>query len=348
VTAAIKSQGPAVKAHSARNGQGHAAAEVDPDGLQPAGLPAPAPGPRRHCLDLDDYSAEEIRQVLDTADAMKEILARPVKKAPGLRGRMVVNCFYEASTRTRVSFEVAAKNLSADVVNFSAGGSSVEKGESLIDTARTLVALGANVIVIRHSMAGAPHVVARNAGAAVINAGDGRHAHPSQALLDLYTIRERLGGLAGLRVAIVGDVLHSRVARSNIHGLTRMGAEVILCGPATLLPVNLQLAGMRFEHDLDAILPQADVVMPLRIQKERAEGGLIPSLREYRQRYGVTTERLRRMRPGALIMHPGPMNPGVEIDPEVATSPQSVIESQVSNGVAIRMALLYLLAGVAV
>jgi len=300
---------------------------------------------RRHCLDLDDYSADEITSVLDTAEAMQEILARPVKKAPGMRGKMVVNCFYESSTRTRVSFEVAAKNLSADVVNFSAGGSSVEKGESLIDTAKTLVALGANVIVIRHSMAGAPHVVARNTGAAVINAGDGRHAHPSQALLDLYTMRARIGRLEGLKVAIVGDVLHSRVARSNVHGLTRMGAEVILCGPATLLPVKLQLPGMRFEHDLDAILGEVDVVMPLRIQKERAEGGLIPSLREYRARWGVTTDRMARMRPDALCKPPGPMNPGVEIDPEVALAPRSVIESQVTNGVAIRMALLYLLAG---
>jgi len=305
----------------------------------------PATQPRKHCLDLNDYSAEDIQQVLDTAEAMQEVLARPVKKAPGLRGKMVVNCFYESSTRTRVSFEVAAKNLSADVVNFSAGGSSVEKGESLIDTAKTLVALGANVIIIRHSMAGAAHVVARNAGAAVINAGDGRHAHPSQALLDLYTMRARIGRLRGLKVAIVGDVLHSRVARSNVHGLTRMGAEVVLCGPATLLPVNLQLPGMRFEHNLDAIIGDMDVVMPLRIQKERAEGGLIPSLREYRANWGITAQRVARMRGDALIMHPGPMNPGVEIDPEVAVSPRSVIESQVANGVAIRMALLYLLAG---
>jgi len=315
-----------------------------------AGVRLPAPPTdgqqqRRYCFDLDDYSAEEIEQILATAEVMQEVLARPIKKAPGLRGKMVVNCFYESSTRTRVSFEVAARNLSADVVNFSAGGSSVEKGESLIDTAKTLVALGANVIVIRHSMAGAPQVVARNANAAVINAGDGRHAHPSQALLDLYTIRARTGGLAGLRVAIVGDVLHSRVARSNVHGLTRMGAEVILCGPATLLPVNLEVEGLRFEHDLDAIVEDVDVVMPLRIQKERAEGGLIPSLREYRQRWGITTQRLARMRGDTLIMHPGPMNPGVEIDPEVALSPQSVIESQVANGVAIRMALLYSLAG---
>lgn len=298
---------------------------------------------RRHCLDLDDYSVDEIKGLLSTADAMHEILARPVRKAPALNGRMVVNCFYEASTRTRVSFEVAAKNLSADVVNVTAGGSSVEKGESLIDTAKTLVALGADIIVIRHPMAGAAHVVARSTNAAVINAGDGRHAHPTQALLDLYTMQKRAGRLAGLRVAIVGDVLHSRVARSNIHGLTTMGAEVVLCGPATLLPVNLQMPGLRFEHNLDAIFGELDVVMPLRIQKERAEGGLIPSLREYRERWGITAERLTQMRPDALIMHPGPMNPGIEIDPEVAVAPQSVIESQVTNGVAIRMALLFTL-----
>ncbi|MBV8087596.1 MAG: aspartate carbamoyltransferase catalytic subunit [Chloroflexi bacterium] len=311
--------------------------------IEAAGPLQAAAGTRRHCLDLDDYSADEIKGILSTADAMQEILARPVRKAPALNGRMVVNCFYEASTRTRVSFEVAAKSLSADVVNITAGGSSVEKGESLIDTAKTLVALGADIIVIRHPMAGAPHVVARNANAAVINAGDGRHAHPTQALLDLYTMHSRIGRLAGLRVAIIGDVLHSRVARSNVHGLTRMGAQVILCGPATLLPANLQMEGLRFEHDLDAVIHEVDVVMPLRIQKERAEGGLIPSLREYRERWGITAERLSRMRRDALIMHPGPMNPGIEIDPEVAVAPASVIESQVTNGVAIRMALLYTL-----
>ncbi|MDE3078058.1 MAG: aspartate carbamoyltransferase catalytic subunit, partial [Chloroflexota bacterium] len=255
---------------------------------------------RRHCLDLSDYSRQEIEQVLETTEAMREILNRPIKRTPALRGKTVVNCFYEASTRTRVSFEVAAKNLSADVVNFSAGGSSVEKGESLIDTARTLVALGADVLVVRHPMAGAPHVVARNADVRVINAGDGRHAHPTQAMLDLYTMRGKLGQLEGKAIAIVGDVLHSRVARSNIHGLVRMGAEVIVCGPATLLPGRLEVNGLSFEHSLDALLPHVDVVMPLRIQKERALAGLIPSLREYRARYGMTAERLRRLKPGAL------------------------------------------------
>ncbi len=303
------------------------------------------PVPRRHCLDLDDYSRLEIEQVLETSSAMREILDRPIKRTPALRGKTVVNCFYEASTRTRVSFEVAAKNLSADVVNFSSGGSSVEKGESLIDTARTLVALGADVMVMRHPMAGAPHVVAQNAGVSVVNAGDGRHAHPTQALLDLYTLKQALGQLDGKTVAIVGDVTHSRVARSNIHGLTRMGARVILCGPATLLPAYLRVEGLSTEHNLDSIIPEVDAVMPLRIQKERATAGLIPSLREYRVRYGMTVERLEHMKAGAIIMHPGPMNEGVEIDPEVARSDRSVIETQVANGVAVRMAVLYLLAG---
>ncbi|MGH2470565.1 MAG: aspartate carbamoyltransferase catalytic subunit [Chloroflexota bacterium] len=296
-------------------------------------------------MDLDDYSRAEIEQVLDTSTAMQEILARPIKRTPALRGKTVVNCFYEPSTRTRVSFEIAAKNLSADVVTFSAGGSSVEKGESLIDTARTLVALGADLLVVRHHLAGAPYLVARSAGAHVVNAGDGSHAHPTQALLDLYTLHHRLGDLFGKTIAIVGDVLHSRVARSNVHGLTRLGAQVVLCGPATLLPHCPMPPGVTVEHDLDRLLPHLDAVMPLRIQKERASAGLIPSLREYRAEYGITLERLERLPAGALVMHPGPMNEGVEIDPEVARSARSAIEEQVSNGVAVRMAVLYLLAG---
>ncbi|MGH2363248.1 MAG: aspartate carbamoyltransferase catalytic subunit [Chloroflexota bacterium] len=296
-------------------------------------------------MDLDDYSRAEIEQVLDTSTAMQEILARPIKRTPALRGKTVVNCFYEPSTRTRVSFEIAAKNLSADVVTFSAGGSSVEKGESLIDTARTLVALGADLLVVRHHLAGAPYLVARSAGAHVVNAGDGSHAHPTQALLDLYTLHHRLGDLFGKTIAIVGDVLHSRVARSNVHGLTRLGAQVVLCGPATLLPHCPMPPGVTVEHDLDRLLPHLDAVMPLRIQKERASAGLIPSLREYSAEYGITLERLERLPAGALVMHPGPMNEGVEIDPEVARSARSAIEEQVSNGVAVRMAVLYLLAG---
>ncbi|MDA8187478.1 MAG: aspartate carbamoyltransferase catalytic subunit [Dehalococcoidales bacterium] len=306
---------------------------------------------RKDVLDLDDFTAEEIALVLDTADAMKEVLSRPIKKVPPLRGKTVVILFYESSTRTRVSFELAAKNLSADVVNITASTSSVAKGESLVDTIRTLQALGADMIVIRHSQSGAPYLVAQHLDGSVINAGDGWHAHPTQALLDMYTIRERLGRIAGLSVVIVGDVLHSRVARSNIWGLTKMGAKVTLCGPPTLLPVVSRngcrgdLPEVTVEHDIDKALSGADVVMGLRIQKERQEGGLLPSLREYVQLYQLTGDRIARAKPGALVMHPGPMNEGIEIAPDVAYSTQSVIENQVSNGVAIRMALLYLLAG---
>ena len=300
---------------------------------------------RKNLISIDDLTREDIDRILERAASFAEVSGREIKKVPTLRGRTVINLFYEASTRTSSSFELAAKRLSADLVTVKAAGSSVDKGESLKDTVQTLSAYDPAVIVFRSPDVGAAALVARWTPASVVNAGDGKHEHPTQALLDLYTLRRRAGHLEGLKVWIVGDVLHSRVARSNVHGLTRMGAEVALCGPATLLPVHLQLPGMRFEHDLDAIIGDMDVVMPLRIQKERAEGGLIPSLREYRANWGITAQRVARMRGDALIMHPGPMNPGVEIDPEVAVSPRSVIESQVSNGVAIRMALLYLLAG---
>ncbi len=305
----------------------------------------------RHLLDLDDYTPEEIRTVLETATAMKGILARPIKRVPTLRGKTLVTLFYEASTRTRVSFEMAAKALGADTMSVTAATSSVTKGESLIDTARTLQALGADVVAMRHSQAGAPYIVANEIDACVINAGDGWHAHPSQALLDLFTIKERLGGIAGRRVAIVGDVLHSRVARSDLWGLTKMGAEVVLCGPPTLLPPSsfnpskLPWDSTTVEYDLDRALEGADVVMALRLQTERQAGGLLPSSREYVQFYGLTEQRVARAKPGALVMHPGPMNEGVEIDPRVARGAQSVIEEQVTNGVAIRMALLYLLTG---
>lgn len=306
---------------------------------------------RKHVLDLDDFTVDEIEQVLKTADAMKGILGRPIKKVPSLRGITVVNLFYEASTRTRVSFELAAKNLSADAVNIAAATSSVVKGESLIDTVRTLQALGADMLVMRHPNAGAPYLVAQHLNGSVINAGDGWHAHPTQALLDLYTIQERVGRIAGLKVVIIGDILHSRVARSNLWGLTKMGADVTLCGPSTLLPVLEGRGGsggfpkVRVETDLDEAIVGADVVMALRIQKERQTSGLLPSLREYIQRYQLNRERLQRAAPRALVMHPGPMNEGVEIAHDVAYCAQSVIESQVANGVAIRMALLYLLAG---
>jgi aspartate carbamoyltransferase catalytic subunit len=312
--------------------------------------PSPKLGvPRRHVLDLDDYPIEEIEAVLDTAAAMKAVLARPIKKVPTLRGKTVVTLFYEASTRTRVAFEIAAKALGADTVSITSATSSVTKGESLIDTIRTLQALGADFVVMRHPQAGAPYVVAGEVTSSVINAGDGWHAHPTQALLDLFTIRERLGRIAGVRVAIVGDVLHSRVARSDLWGLTTMGADVVLCGPPPLLPAASFGEGLpwpvQIEYRLDRALAGADVVMTLRLQTERQAGGLLPSIREYVRTYGLTEERLARARPGALVMHPGPMNQGVEIDPRVARSAQSVIEAQVTNGVAVRMALLYLLSG---
>ncbi len=313
---------------------------------------AAAPFRHRHLLDLDDYSPAEMETVLDTTLAMKSILARPIKRVPTLRGKTVVTLFYEASTRTRVSFEMAAKALGADTMSVSAATSSVTKGESLIDTVRTLRALGADVVAMRHSQAGAPYVVANEIEASVINAGDGWHAHPSQALLDLYTVRERLGRLEGVRIAIVGDVLHSRVARSNLWGFTKMGAQVVLCGPPTLVPPSSFGEGLPWpvdvEYRLDRALEGADVVMTLRLQTERQVGGLLPSTREYVRFYGLTEERLKRAKPGALVMHPGPMNEGVEIDPRVARGAQSAIEEQVANGVAVRMALLYLLTGASV
>ncbi|MFV9504277.1 MAG: aspartate carbamoyltransferase catalytic subunit [Oscillochloridaceae bacterium umkhey_bin13] len=304
---------------------------------------------RRHVIDLDDFSAIEIEQVLTTADSMKEVLSREIKQVPTLRGLNVVNMFYEESTRTRISFELAARALSAGVVNFTARGSSVEKGESLIDTVRTLQALGADIVVMRHHQSGAPYLVAQHFAGPVINAGDGRHAHPSQALLDLFTMRERLGQIRDLKVVIVGDIVHSRVARSNLWGLTLMGAQVTLCAPPTLLgPASYWTStwpNVTISHHVDLALEGADVVMALRIQKERMQGGLLPSLREYSRTFALTPERLARLGSHTLIMHPGPMNEGVEIWPEAVAAPNAVIEAQVTNGVAIRMALLYLLAG---
>ena len=312
----------------------------------------------RHLLDVDRLSGAELELVMRTTDAMREVLARPIAKVPALRGRQVTILFYEASTRTRVSFEVAAKNLSADVVNIAAASSSVSKGESLVDTVRTVEALGAHMLVIRHAVSGAPYLAAEVFGGSVLNGGDGAHAHPTQALLDLYTMRERLGGgalagLAGRKVVILGDVLHSRVAHSNIWTLTAAGADLWLCGPPTLLrgfeawAGRGAAAGRRFHvtSSIDEALRDADVVMALRIQRERMAAGLFPSLREYAARYGLTRERLALARPGALVMHPGPMNEGVEIAPDVAAGVQSVITDQVTNGVAVRMAVLYLLAG---
>ncbi|HXG40433.1 MAG TPA: aspartate carbamoyltransferase catalytic subunit [Candidatus Limnocylindrales bacterium] len=307
----------------------------------------------RHLLDVDALAWSDVERILDVADAMKEVLRRPIARIPPLRGRIVTILFYEASTRTRVSFEVAAKNLSADVVNVAVPSSSVAKGESFVDTIRTIEALGADVIVVRHPLSGAPYLAADVFSGSVVNGGDGWHAHPTQALLDLYTLRERLpGGLAGRKVVILGDVLHSRVARSNVWTLTAAGADVWLCGPAPLLHgfeawAARGAAGRRFHvtSDLPAALRDADVVMALRIQQERMTGGLLPSLREYAARFGLTRERLALAKPDVVVMHPGPMNEGVEIAPDVATDPRSVITDQVTNGVAVRMAVLYLLAG---
>ena len=309
----------------------------------------------RHLLDVDGLSPADLDLVMRTADAMREVLARPIAKVPALRGRNVTILFYEASTRTRVSFEVAAKNLSADVVNIAAATSSVTKGESLVDTVRTVEALGAGMLVMRHGVSGAPYLAAEVFGGSVLNGGDGWHAHPTQALLDLYTMRSRLGDVAGRKIVILGDVLHSRVARSNLWSLTTAGADLWLCGPPTLLrgfeawAGRSVAAGRRFTvtTDIDAALRDAEVVMALRIQRERMASGLLPSLREYAARYGLTRERLALARPDALVMHPGPMNEGVEIAADVAAGAQSVITEQVTNGVAIRMAMLYLLAGVA-
>ena len=310
----------------------------------------------RHLLDVDALSWPDIELVMRTTDAMHEVLGRPIARVPALRGRTVTILFYEASTRTRVSFEVAAKNLSADVVNIAAATSSVTKGESLIDTVRTVEALGAQMLVIRHPVSGAPYLAAETFSGSVINGGDGWHAHPTQALLDLYTLRSRFdgGSLAGRKIVILGDVLHSRVARSNLWTLTAAGADVWLCGPATLLrgfeawADRGAAAGRQFHvtTSLADALRDADAVMALRIQRERMAAGLLPSLREYAARYGLTRERLALARPDALVMHPGPMNEGVEIAPDVAAGSQSLIEEQVRNGVAVRMALLYLLAGV--
>ncbi|HEY2792946.1 MAG TPA: aspartate carbamoyltransferase catalytic subunit [Micromonosporaceae bacterium] len=302
-----------------------------------------------HLLSAADLDAATATQMLDTAAEMAALAGREVKKLPTLRGRTVVNLFYEDSTRTRTSFEVAAKRLSADVINFSAKGSSVSKGESLKDTAWTLQAMGADAIVIRHGASGAPYRLAQWVDGSVVNAGDGTHEHPTQALLDAYTMRSRLGRLAGLNVAIVGDVLHSRVARSNVLLLHTLGAKVTLVAPPTLLPVGVGAWPCATAYDLDATLPDSDVVMMLRVQRERLSGGwkdsFFPSEREYSRRYGLDAARLRRMPDHAIVMHPGPMNRGVEITAEVADSPQSTIVEQVANGVSVRMAVLYLLLG---
>ncbi len=329
------------------------------DALVPASGEKPL---RRHVLDLDDFTSGEIVAVLNNADAMLEVLNRDIKKVPTLRGRVIVTLFYEASTRTRISFEEAGKILSADVINMSATASSVEKGESLLNTGLTLQAMGVDTIVVRHPHSGAPHFLARNLPkVSVINAGDGTHAHPTQALLDLYTARRHIGELSGCKVVIVGDVLHSRVARSAVWGFARMGASVVLSGPPTLMPEPFSatgwaddanpsshvgpLAAVRVQPDLDQAIEGADLVMALRLQLERQQLGFFPSIREYIRRWQVNESRMARANPGALLMHPGPMNEGIEVGTALAHGERSLIEEQVTNGVAIRMALLYQLAG---
>ncbi len=297
---------------------------------------------RRHLLGLQDLSAEEITAVLDTAATFKEVSTRSIKKVPPLRGKVVVNLFFEPSTRTRISFELAASRLSADVVNFEKATSSATKGETLKDTARNIEKMGVDIVIVRHSAPGAPHRLAQVLDASIINAGDGSHEHPTQALLDMFTIRERKGKLDGLTVAIVGDVAHSRVARSNIWGLQKLGANVILVGPATLVPGGFRELGVEVSHSLDDVIGRCDVINMLRIQLERQQAGLFPSLREYSRLFGLNRERMSRAKEDVLIMHPGPINRGVEIAPQVADGPHSVILEQVENGLAVRMAAMYL------
>jgi aspartate carbamoyltransferase catalytic subunit len=299
----------------------------------------------KHLLGLEGLTREEIEFVLDTAVTFKEVLERPIKKVPTLRGLTIVNLFYEASTRTRISFELAQKRLSADTVNFSPSGSSVKKGETLKDTVRNLEAMKIDMVVVRHASSGVPYFLTQCLESSIINAGDGAHEHPTQGLLDLYTIREKYGKVEGLRTVIVGDVKHSRVARSNIWGLKAMGASVAVCGPSTLLPVEMEKMGVEVFTDLNKALWGADVVNVLRLQLERMERGFLPTLREYSRLFGINKERLTLLNKNYTIMHPGPINRGVEITPEVADSPESVILAQVTNGVAIRMAVLYLLSG---
>lgn len=299
----------------------------------------------RHILGMEQLSSEDITHILNTADSFKEISDRPIKKVPTLRGHTIINLFFEPSTRTRLSFEVAAKRMSADTFNISASTSSTTKGETLADTARNISAMHPDIIIIRHSCSGAPLLLSRCVKASVINAGDGAHEHPSQALLDLMTVKEHRGILNGLKIAIIGDIAHSRVAHSDIIGFTRMGSEVFVYGPATLIPKGIEQLGAKVCTSLEEAVREADVVMTLRIQRERQNDPLLPSLREYSRRFGISRAVLTLARPDALVMHPGPVNRGVELSPDVADGPQSVILDQVTNGVAVRMALLYLVTG---
>ena len=301
---------------------------------------------KKDILGIRDMSVDEINMILETAESFLEISAREIKKVPTLRGKSVINLFYEASTRTRTSFEIAGKRLSADTINITASTSAMVKGETLIDTARNLEAMNPDIIVIRHSAAGAPHLLASIVKQSIINAGDGAHEHPSQALLDMMTIKEKKGRIAGLKVALVGDIMHSRVARSNIYGLSKMGAEVVVAGPATMMPRDIEQMGVRAYTKIDDAIKDADVVMMLRIQLERQKQNIFPSLREYAQHYCLNRRNLKLAKEDVIVMHPGPTNRGVEISPDIADDPNcSVILDQVANGVAVRMALLYLLTG---
>lgn len=302
----------------------------------------PAVWPHRNLLSLESLSADDIRLVLDTAQAFEDVSTRSVKKVPALRGRVVVNLFYEDSTRTKTSFTLAAQRLSADIIDFSEKTSSSSKGESLRDTVRNIEAMGVDIIVVRHPAAGAPHLIARNVKCCVINAGDGRHEHPTQGLLDVYTMRQAKGKIAGLKVAIVGDVVNSRVARSNLHGLLKLGAEVTFVGPTTLVPRAFESMGARLCHDFDAVIDQFDVINMLRIQKERVSSNVFPSLQEYSRLFGLTNERMRRAKPDVLVMHPGPINRGVEMSGDVADGQKSAVLKQVTNGLAVRMAVMFL------
>ncbi|MCP3921344.1 MAG: aspartate carbamoyltransferase catalytic subunit [Desulfobacterales bacterium] len=301
---------------------------------------------KKHILDIGSLSHEEITHILDTADSMKEISERPVKKVPTLRGKTIILFFHEPSTRTKVSFDIAAKRLSADSISISSSGSSMVKGETLIDTAKNLQAMRPDIVVMRHSSSGASNILSKVLDTSVINAGDGMHAHPSQSLLDMMSIREVKGDLKGLKVAIIGDIAHSRVARSNMEGLKTMGAEVIISGPPTMIPIGIESYGVKVTYDVNEAVAGADVIIMLRIQKERQENFLFSTEREYSKTFGLNEDRLKLADPNVLIMHPGPMNRGVEISNEVADGPYSVILEQVTNGVALRMALFYLLAGV--
>ena len=300
---------------------------------------------RKDLLGIEDLSPEEIIFILDTAKSFREILERPIKMVPTLRGKTVANLFFEPSTRTRLSFELAEKRLNADALSFSSVGSSVAKGETLLDTAKNILAMKVDCFVLRHVSPGAPHLLARELDVSVINAGDGAHEHPTQALLDLYTIRERKGRVKGLKIAIVGDITHSRVARSNIWGMGKLGAEVRVCGPPTLIPPDIERMGVKVFYSLEEALEGVDVIMMLRIQKERQKGGLPPSLNEYREFFSLTEERLDLAREDAMVMHPGPVNRGVELPARIADGGKSIILDQVTNGVAVRMAILYLLLG---